>query len=171
MNLGLKRGTVRIVSYDPEWPKLFAAEKQRLQVALGGKIGAVEHIGSTSVPGLAAKPLIDMIAEVDNPSIYKELIAPLKKLGYEFMPERVFADRVFFPKGPRAERTHHLSLVVKNSDSWRRPLQVRDYLRKDPEAREAYQRLKEDLARQYPTDRKSYTSAKGEFIELRLQRD
>jgi GrpB-like predicted nucleotidyltransferase (UPF0157 family) len=69
VSLGLKRGTVQLVPYDPDWPKLFEAEKQLLKTALGDKVGAIEHIGSTSVPDLAAKPLIDMIAEVDDLSI------------------------------------------------------------------------------------------------------
>jgi GrpB-like predicted nucleotidyltransferase (UPF0157 family) len=169
-SIGLKRGTVQIAPYNPAWSALFEAERKRLQAALGDRIGAIEHIGSTSVPGLAAKPLIDMIVEVDDLGMYKELIAPLQELGYEFMPERVFTDRVFFPKGPRSNRTYHLSLVVKGSDSWTRPLHVRDYLRKNAEAREAYQKLKEGLALKYPNDRASYTKAKQDFIESRLQR-
>jgi GrpB-like predicted nucleotidyltransferase (UPF0157 family) len=170
MSIGLTRGTVQVLPYDPDWPRQFEIEKRRLQHALGNKIGAIEHIGSTSVPGLAAKPLIDMIVAVNSLDTYKELIEPLEKLGYEFMPERVFTDRVFFPKGSRENRTHHLSLVLRDSNGWRRPLQVRDYLRSNPAAHRDYQKLKEELAQKYPSDRVSYTRAKQDFIESRLQR-
>lgn len=164
MSLGLKRGTVQVVPYDPRWPEYFEAEKRQLQKALGDKIGEIEHIGSTSVPGLAAKPLIDMIVAVDDLSIYKQLVKPLKTLGYEFMPERVFEDRVFFPKGPREKRTHHLSLVIMGSEGWRQPIQFRNYLRGNPEARKDYQKIKEELARKFPDHREGYTKAKRDFI-------
>jgi GrpB-like predicted nucleotidyltransferase (UPF0157 family) len=166
---GLQRGTVQVVAYRPEWHALFLEEKQRLQTALGSKVYDIEHIGSTAVPGLAAKPLIDMIAAVDDLSVYKELIAPLTTLGYEFMPERVFADRIFFPKGPRENRTHHLSLVVKNSAGWRDPIVFRDYLAEHSETRDAYQKLKQNLAIKYANDRRAYTAAKSAFIQKALR--
>lgn len=166
--IGLKRGTVNVVAYQPAWAAAFESEKQRLQDALGGSISDIEHVGSTSVPGLAAKPIIDMIAAVDDLSAYQQLIKPLTALGYEFMPERVFADRVFFPKGPRENRTHHLSLVVKGSEGWTQPVLFRDYLRNNATAREQYQTLKTQLAAQYPDDRASYTKAKEQLIKQLL---
>jgi len=159
-SLGLKRGTVQVVPYDPEWPQLFQEEKTRLEVALGNATHDIEHVGSTSIPGLAAKPIIDMIASVDDLKDYKKLITSLESLDYEFMPERVFEDRVFFPKGPRENRTHHLSLVVKNSPGWHDPIQFRDYLISHEDARSAYQTLKQKLAAKYPSDRSRYTQAK-----------
>lgn len=166
--LGLKRGTVRVVTYQPAWTEAFEKEKQQLQDALGDNVSDIEHIGSTSVPGLAAKPIIDMIAAVDDLSVYKQLIEPLTALGYEFMPERVFADRVFFPKGPRENRTHHLSLAVKDSDQWRKTITFCDYLRNNTPARSKYQALKTELATKYPNDRASYTKAKEQLIEQLL---
>ena len=163
--IGLRRGTVNVVAYQPAWVTAYDKEKQRLQDALGGYISAIEHAGSTAVPGLAAKPIIDMIAAVDDLSVYKEVIRPLTALGYEYMPERVFAGRVFFPKGPRENRTHHLSLVVKNSEGWTQPLLFRDYLRKNNAALNRYQTLKAKLATQYPDDRASYTKAKEQLIQ------
>ncbi len=82
------------------------------------------------------------------------------------MPERIFADRVFFPKGPRENKTHHLSLVVKGSAGWHDPIAFRDYLRIHEEARRAYQNLKENLAEKYPNDRASYNKAKDEMIKV-----
>ena len=166
--VGLKRGTVQLSPYNPAWHELFEAEKITLLNNVGDYIFDIEHIGSTSVPGLSAKPIIDMIASVENLSVYTQLIEPLTKLGYEFMPERVFDDRVFLPKGPRDNRTYHLSLVVKNSRGWKEPIAFREYLRSYPVEREKYQALKENLAQQYPNDRASYTKAKAYFIEQSL---
>ena len=163
--LGLKRGTVKLVPYEPKWTELFEAEKDTLLNAIGDYVSDIEHIGSTSVPGLKAKPIIDMIAAVKDLSVYAQLIEPLGKLGYEFMPERVFDDRVFFPKGLQENRTHHLSLVVENSAGWTEPIAFRDYLRNSPHERQAYQALKERLAEQFPNDRVSYTKAKSIFFK------
>lgn len=169
MSLGLKRGTVQVVPYNPAWPQLFQEEKARLETALGSAARGIEHIGSTSVPGLAAKPIIDIIVAVDSLAIYKQFIVPLERLGYEFMPERIFDDRVFFPKGPRENRTHHLSLVAKNSAGWYEPIRFRDLLIAHPDRHQAYQKLKEELAEQYSNDRASYTKAKAMFIESVLR--
>ena len=163
--VGLRRGTVKLVPYEPIWKELFEAEKDTLLNAIGDYVSDIEHIGSTSVPGLKAKPIIDMIAAVKDLSIYTQLIEPLAKLGYEFMPEREFDDRVFFPKGPQKNRTHHLSLVVENSEGWTGPIAFRDYLRNNPHERQEYQLLKERLAEQFPNDRASYTEAKASFIK------
>jgi GrpB-like predicted nucleotidyltransferase (UPF0157 family) len=167
--VGLKRGTVSLVAYQPEWANAFEKEKKQLQGVLGDYVSAIKHVGSTSVPALAAKPIIDIIAAVDNLSVYQQFIEPLTALGYEFMPERVFTDRVFFPKGPRENRTHYLSLVVRGSDSWKKTIAFRDYLRKDESARSKYQAVKTELAVKYPNDRASYTKAKEQLIEQLLK--
>jgi len=153
-----------LLPYDQAWPRLFEAEKLNLLEALGGIIFDVEHVGSTSVPGLAAKPLIDMMASVESLSDYKKAISPLEALDYEYMPERVFSDRIFFPKGPREQRTFHLSLVEKGSKQWIETLQFRDYLRSHPAKRDEYQMLKERLARLFADNRELYTKGKSEFI-------
>ena len=98
-SIGLKRGTVKVVDYKPDWPKEFEAEKQRLIDAFGDKIIAVEHIGSTSIPALAAKPIIDMVVAVKSFDDLQVFIDKLQSLGYEYMPERMFDNRKFFPKG------------------------------------------------------------------------
>ncbi len=167
--VGLKRGTVKLAPYDEMWPRLFEAEKERLLKALRGIIFEVEHIGSTAIPGLAAKPLIDMMASVKSLSDYKKAIEPLRELGYEYMPERVFADRVFFPKGPEENRTFHLNLVEKGSRQWDEALLFRDYLRTHPEERNEYQRLKERLAQTFAENREMYTKGKNEFISKVLE--
>lgn len=163
--IGLKRGTVALMPYQETWPKLFSEERQRLLEAFNGEVTDIEHIGSTSIPGLAAKPLIDMMAVIDSLGSYQQYLEPLQALGYEFMPERVFDDRVFLPKGAREQRTHHLSLVLKDSPQWVNSLLFRDYLRTHPEARKEYQELKLSLVTSYADDRAAYTKEKSAFIE------
>lgn len=160
--IGLQRGTVQVVPYDPNWPVLFEQEKQRLHTIFGD--ADIQHIGSTAVPGLAAKPLIDIMVAVGRLADFKRYIEPLQKNGYEFMPERVFKDRIFLPKGPREQRVYHLSLVEKGSAQWVQTLRFRDYLRTHAEARTAYQVLKQELAQRYANNRAAYTQAKEAFI-------
>lgn len=166
-HLGLKKGTVELSEYNPAWPKAFEQEKDLLTKTLGIKNLQIEHIGSTSVPGLAAKPIIDMIIAVDSFDEVDAYIKPLKQIGYSYMPQRMLADRKFFPKGPEACRTHHLNFVLKDDPmQWRRPIAFRDYLRTHPEARNEYAQLKQTLAKMYATKREAYTKAKAHFIEI-----
>jgi GrpB-like predicted nucleotidyltransferase (UPF0157 family) len=170
-SVGLKRGTVQLVPYNPEWPELFEQEKQLLQETLGSHIINIEHVGSTAVPGLSAKPIIDIIASVGSFSNLDDISRKLQALGYEYMPERMFADRKFFPKGPRHNRTHHLNIVLKDSASqWQDILLFRNYLRGNSGARESYQLLKQTLGQQYANDRQAYTTAKAGFIQDILQK-
>jgi len=164
-DVGLKRGTVQVVPYNPEWAKSFEEEKSKLQKAFSGRLLSIEHVGSTAVPGLAAKPLIDMMAAIPALSQYHEYVEELHKFGYEYMPGRVFDDRVFFPKGPRSKRTHHLNLVEVGSEQWHTTLNFRDYLRDHADKRKEYQELKENLAKLYPNNCEAYTKAKNQFIQ------
>jgi GrpB-like predicted nucleotidyltransferase (UPF0157 family) len=169
--IGLKRGTVKIEDYDPNWPKEFEVEQQRLLETFGDKILAIEHIGSTSIPGLAAKPIIDMVAAVKSFDDLEEFIDGLQKLGYEYMPERMFNDRKFFPKGPRESRTHHLNLVLQgNFEQWVKPIAFRDYLRNHSQEREEYAKLKTTLANKHANDRATYTRLKDSFFHSVLKK-
>lgn len=149
-------------------------KKERLILLnkIGDHISEIHHIGSTSIPDLKAKPIIDIIAVVDNLDDYKKLVRPLEQIGYTFMKDRVFAikDRVFFPKGPEGNRTHHLSLVLKESQQYKDNLLFRDYLTYNAEARRAYQALKESLSKKFANDRESYTKAKESFITKVLEK-
>lgn len=166
MSVGLERGTVQLQVYDPGWANEFEQERQRLLDVFGNRLIAIEHIGSTSVPGLSAKPIIDMIAAVESFNDLGDFIEPLQKLGYEYMPERMFTDRKFFPKGPRSNRTHHLNLVLKSEvDQWESPLLFRDYLRNRQDARDEYAQLKSSLAQKYGHNRENYTKSKNDFIQ------
>ncbi len=168
--LGVKRGIVRLEEYNPEWVALFEMEKQPLISAFGSRIQAIEHIGSTAIPGMCAKPIIDMNVAVESLDDINDFIHTLPKLGYEYIPERRFADRQFFPKGLPECRTHHLNLVeIRSETGWRNPLLFRDYLRAHEEARAEYRELKEKLATQYFDNRDEYTEGKGSFIHRILK--
>lgn len=164
--IGLKRGTVKVVAYNPNWNKEFEAEKQRLLDAFGDKILAVEHIGSTSISGLAAKPIIDMVVAVKSFDDLPEFVNGLQKLGYEHIPERMFDNRKFFPKGSQENRTHHLNLVLHDDpEQWTKPIAFRDYLRTHDREREEYAKLKITLAQEYANDRDTYTKLKDDFFQ------
>lgn len=163
--MGLRRGSVLVVGYDARWPRLFLEEKERLLTVFYPEFTEIEHIGSTSVPRLSAKPLIDIMVAVPSLQGYEQYIQSLIKLGYEYMPERVFSDRIFLPKGSRDNRTHHLSLVEKGSHQWNETLRFRDMLRAGSDLAERYGRLKLELAAKYPEDRYAYTEAKEKFIK------
>lgn len=166
MSIGLKRGTVKVVDYDPNWQKEFEAEKQRLIETFGDRILAIEHIGSTSIPGLVAKPIIDIVIAVKSFDDLPYFINGLQKLDYEYMPERMFNDRKFFPKGSQENRTHHLNLVLQDDpEQWTKPIAFRDYLRTHEAERELYAKLKTKLAEQYANDRTTYTKLKDDFFQ------
>jgi GrpB-like predicted nucleotidyltransferase (UPF0157 family) len=162
--IGLAKDTVQVVPWQPCWADSFLQEATRLHSALGSAIGQIEHVGSTSIPGMIAKPIIDMLAAVGRLSLADALIPALERLGYEYRPDNPIPGRVFFALGPRTNRTHHLSLAEIGSDFWQEHIAFRDYLLANRGAAEEYAALKQRLAGQFAHDRPSYTVAKKEFI-------
>ena len=157
--------SVEIVSYDPAWPSLFQEERALLDAALGKWLsGPIEHFGSTAVPGLAAKPVIDIMAAVASLDGSRDAIAAASGLGYVYYPYRPDVMHWFCKPSP-AFRTHHLHLVPLNSRLWIERLAFRDYLRGQPAVAAAYAALKVGLARQFTFDREAYTDAKGPFVQ------
>ncbi len=156
---------VRIVDYNPSWPEWYRQEKGALISALGDLLISVEHIGSTSVEGLSAKPIIDILAGVANLQDADLSIEHLEHIGYEYVPEyeKELPNRRYFRKG-KASKHVHLHMVEIDSVFWRRQLAFRDYLRVHPETAREYDQLKRELAVQYGRDRSGYTEAKSEFI-------
>ena len=150
--------------YQPVWPRLFEAEASRLRQLLGSSIEQIEHTGSTAIPGMESKPIIDLMASVASTTIAISLVPVLEASGYEFRPEDSWSERVFLANGPRARRTHHLSLSPMNSEYWKEHLLFRDYLRANADQVQAYNRLKRELARRFAQDRRAYTEAKNEFV-------
>jgi GrpB-like predicted nucleotidyltransferase (UPF0157 family) len=161
---------VLIIPYDRAWPSLFLAEAERLRGVLDpGEILGIEHFGSTAVPGLAAKPIIDILIAVGSLARAKEsMVKPISALGYLYWPDNPKPDRMFFVKGmpPYGERrTHHVHVTEQNGEMWQCRLPFRDYLRAHPGEARRYEALKYELAERFPTDRDGYTDAKTEFIE------
>jgi len=163
--VGLKRGTVKLSPYNAEWPKIFEKEGTLLSSTLGDLVIDIQHIGSTSIPGMAAKPIIDMMAAIPDFQNIEEYVQPLKNLGYEDRGQQGVPDRHIFVKGDEARRTHHLNLTEMDSSFWKEHILFLDYLRAHKEAVDEYAKLKTDLAKSFPDDRNSYTSAKAEFVK------
>jgi GrpB-like predicted nucleotidyltransferase (UPF0157 family)/GNAT superfamily N-acetyltransferase len=155
---------IRIEPYDPSWPARFDEERLILLETLAPWLaGPIEHIGSTAVPGLAAKPVIDVMAAVENLDASRPAIAALAKIGYVYFPYR--ADVMhWFCKPSAAVRTHHLHLVPLGSSLWSDRVAFRDYLRNNPAKAAEYAELKKQLARKYEFDRETYTDAKELFV-------
>jgi GrpB-like predicted nucleotidyltransferase (UPF0157 family) len=145
---------------------MYEEEKERILAALGPAVIAIEHIGSTAVPGLAAKPIIDIMLGIRTLDEVPALYGPLAGIGWEYAPEfeLIIPERRFFRKGPEESRTHHLHMVEYGDEFWVRHLLFRDYLRSHPEVANDYEQLKRTLAERYATDRPAYTEAKTDFI-------
>jgi GrpB-like predicted nucleotidyltransferase (UPF0157 family) len=162
--LGLASGTVHVVPYDPAWPALFNDEAARLAPVLSahGVALRLEHTGSTAVSGLAAKPILDILAGWETEDARARAIRALESAGYVHRGEQGIPGRDFFRRGD--PRQYHLHLTRVGSTFWNDHLTFRDHLRASPKAAQAYAALKLALAERYPTDRERYTDAKEEFV-------
>lgn len=163
--IGLRDMRVEIVDYDSSWPAAFEAERKRLAPLLTGT--EIHHIGSTAVPGLAAKPIIDMAALVDD--LAAPIAALIERGGYQYAAafNATLTHRRFLCYPTAAHRTHHLHLVDDPGELERR-LGFRDRLRANPVLASEYVELKRALAERYRDDREAYTEAKSEFITREL---
>jgi GrpB-like predicted nucleotidyltransferase (UPF0157 family) len=155
---GREEREVLMVEYDPSWPKLYEEHRDRILNAIGDSVRMVEHIGSTAVPGLAAKPIIDVMVTVDDPDDETRYLGPLEDAGYEL---RVREGGHRMLRTP--ERDVQVHIWQAGSDDERRQLVFRDHLRSHPADREAYEALKRSLAGRWP-DVNYYAEAKGPFI-------
>lgn len=161
---------VKIVAYHPSWPPRFEVECEALVAAIGDWIaGGVHHVGSTAVPGLAAKPIIDILVGVESLETSRPCFERLGALGYHYAPHR--ADEMhWFCKPYPSRRTHHLHLVPADSPRFRAELAFRDYLRAHRETADEYGELKRLLAERFKHDRDAYTKGKSGFISGVVQR-
>jgi GrpB-like predicted nucleotidyltransferase (UPF0157 family) len=153
-----------VVAYDPRWPQLFEQERRRVADALGDAVVEQEHIGSTAVPGLAAKPIVDILAGLRTLELPADAIEAMEKLGYEFLGEYGIAGRLFFRKG--RPRSHHVHAVLLGSDLWERHLAFRDYLRVHSAEADAYAQFKLKLVRDVGGDRDRYVDGKDAFAAI-----
>lgn len=155
---------VGIAAYDPAWPEKFQAERAALQECIGPwAAGGIHHVGSTSVPGLAAKPVIDILIGVETLEGSRPCIEKVAALGYLYWPYRSDVMHWFCKPGS-ARRTHHLHLVPVGSRRYADELAFRDALRADPALAGRYAALKRDLAARFRDDREAYTQHKEPFV-------
>jgi GrpB-like predicted nucleotidyltransferase (UPF0157 family) len=155
---------VRIVEYDPEWPALADAEIRAIHEALGDIAVCVEHVGSTAVPGLAAKPILDLQLSVEAIEPRDRYVQPLERLGYLFVTAPESPDYHLFAKPPERPRTHHLHVCGVGSEHELRHLAVRDFLRAHTDEAARYEALKRDVAARHPQDRLAYIDGKEAYV-------
>lgn len=160
---------VVIVAYDPSWPDAFASLRDRVAAALGDLPVAIEHVGSTSVPGLGAKPVIDLDVVLAATADVPEAIRRLATIGYIHQGDLGIAGREAFG-APQDTPAHHLYAVVQGIPAHRDHVLFRDYLRTHPEAVQAYDALKAANADRFRADRDAYQDAKQEFVEGIIRR-
>jgi len=160
--------TIEIVDPDRSWPDQFVAEARAIREALRLLEPRIEHFGSTAIPNLPAKPIIDILIIPGEVSIWPRLLAPLSSLGYVFWAENPRTDRMFFVKGmpPFGRRRSHHVHVRAPADT--AELVFRDWLRGHPADAARYAKLKRELAERFKSDRDAYAAAKGEFIQQLL---
>jgi GrpB-like predicted nucleotidyltransferase (UPF0157 family) len=164
--LGLKHGMNLLVDYDPDWPATFEQERKSIQSALTDIAGGIEHYGSTSVEGLRAKPIIDILVGVAQLDDWIECKLPLETLGYDYAENAGVTDHFIFGRGrDRSERTHLVHVVEFKGESWRSCLRFRDALRASPVLRAQYLKVKEHAVSLAPERRARYNELKQSFIE------
>ncbi len=157
---------VNLREYNELWPSLYEAERQRLLALLPNAFLDIQHIGSTSIPGMPAKPIIDILAGVDSMETAKSLATTLCSSGYTTSAEfnESLCDRQWFMRWASGHRTHHLHVVVYGSTAWVEHLRFRDSLRSSEKLAAEYAQLKTEMAAKHTEDREAYTDAKSHFV-------
>ena len=156
--------TVEVVDYDESWPTAFQRERDVLFAAIGSfVVGSIEHVGSTSIPGLASKPIVDIQVGVAGLDDSRPAFGPLETIKYCYDTVRP-KDMHFFDKREHGKQPYNLQLIPYRSDCWNMRIAFRDYLRSHPSAADDYAALKRELAQRFSHDIKAYTEAKSSFI-------
>lgn len=166
--LGLNRGELHLSPYRDEWPVLFEAEKLIIAAAIGNHVNDIQHVGSTAVPGMRAKPILDIAISMEAFEAARVCVEPLVELGYTFKGENGIPRRHYFQKGEPC--THHIHMVEETCEEWAKLIQFRDFLRSDRSAAEEYGRLKTALVDSLTGDRKAYLASKAEFITQAIKK-
>jgi GrpB-like predicted nucleotidyltransferase (UPF0157 family) len=159
-----------IVPYDATWPRLFEEEVPRVGRALGTPAVAIEHIGSTAVPGLAAKPIVDILVGFRELSLTDERVAAMQHAGYEFRGEAGVPGRLHFHRLSAGRHLFNVHIVEHGATHWRNNLLFRDYLRNHPEQARRYAALKRREAKKHPRDIWAYADGKRRFIEALIEK-
>ena len=166
-------GAIVVSDYDPAWPVMFEEERERLAAALGPVVVTIEHVGSTAVPGLPAKPIIDLLVGVrDLEEARQRSVAALQALDYAYLPEfeSWLPAELFFRKGPPGPWTHHVHMMELSNPRWEGFLLFRDYLRAHPDETAEYARLKRALAKAFGDDIAGYRKSKHDFVQAAMGR-
>jgi GrpB-like predicted nucleotidyltransferase (UPF0157 family) len=158
---------IEVVDYDPAWPQWFEQERDRLRQVLGTQAVSIDHIGSTAVPGLAAKPVLDILVAAEPFPLPAAMIAAIEALGYEYRGENGIPGRQYFRTRPHAR---HLHVFAPGSEAAQQHLLFRDYLRTHPEAVRDYASLKRRLMTEHRLDREAYTDGKADLVRCILER-
>jgi GrpB-like predicted nucleotidyltransferase (UPF0157 family) len=157
---------VEVVPHNPTWHEVFAEASQHIANALGERVVAIHHIGSTAIANIYAKPIIDLLVEVDDIAAVDQYSQAMQRLGYEALGEYGIPGRRYFRKdNSDGIRTHHVHAFQVGDDQVARHLAFRDYMKAHPEVAQQYSQLKRTLAAQYPTDIDAYMDGKDEFIQ------
>jgi GrpB-like predicted nucleotidyltransferase (UPF0157 family) len=156
---------IEVVPYNPQWLELYEAEVEVLAAIFGEEMVAAHHIGSTAIPGILAKPIIDVLVEVRNIDRIDRFNRKMIARGYVPKGEFGIPGRRFFIKGTEESRSHHIHVFQVGSPEFERHLAFRDYLRAHPAEARAYSRLKDELARRFPHDIDGYAAGKDDFIK------
>lgn len=163
--IGLQNKKVKLSPHNPVWKKLYKKEEKLLHPIIEKYALDIQHIGSTSIPGSKAKPIIDIAIGVKNLKDGGKFVEPLELLGYEYKHNAGIKGRYFFAKGNKTEKTHHIHIVKLGGKLWKNQIIFRDYLLKHKEVVKEYNELKEGLAEKYKNDREKYTAQKDTFIK------
>lgn len=155
---------IEVVSYNSNWKEMYKEESEKIKNILNDIIIDIHHIGSTAIPGIKAKPVIDILVEVKNIEEVDQYNHKMKELGYETMGEHGIPKRRFFRKGGN-NRTHHIHIFQTGNEEIDRHINFKEYLVAHPDKAREYSELKEKLANKYNYDAENYTNGKGDFIK------
>lgn len=162
--IGLHRRLVRIVPYHPKWAEHFRSERELLLQVMGQTALDIRHIGSTSIVGMPAKPIVDILVGLQMLSLVELFVDDLNRIGYQDRGNGDEPGRRYFVKGSEEGRTHHLNFCELNGMFWTRHIVFRDYLEKHSDVANQYAALKRELAAKFANDRRAYTNGKGKFV-------
>lgn len=155
---------INLVPYNPGWPEKFEKENKLIDSSIGPFItGGIHHVGSTAIPGMSAKPIIDIMVGVESLEKSKPCIKLLEKLGYNYFPYKT-DQMLWFVKPSPQKRTHQLHLIPTDSKLFKERIAFRDYLIAHNNEAKDYEKLKKEFAKKYKNDREAYTEAKTEFV-------
>lgn len=162
--MALQRGIVKLEEYNPNWNQEYIKEESLLKAVLKERIIEIHHIGSTSIPGLKAKPIIDILIVIKSLNEIPDIESILANYGYTNRGQQGINDRYFFAKGPEEARSHYIHFVEPKSDTYYNQVYFKKYLIEHPEYIKQYCKLKSELAEKFADERPKYTQGKNDFI-------